>query len=247
MDAPLIVIKHCFNIVVLRWCLLLLACYAPTHAWAQLSNERVKVLASADTLVLDSLSLIPQSVQISTLDGAPCKAFMVLNVKSQLIRIDTTFTDSIRVSYRVFPTALLSRIFNKDTTLITAAGSGMIQAYVPQPFTAENLLDDSGIRKSGSISRGVSFGNAQNLTVNSNLNLQMNGRLSDRFEFQMIIFLSNPTEVPNNCKILIRSLFKYWRIKPKLLQAIFYLKNRKDISPIISNDHKVLTFLPMKK
>jgi hypothetical protein len=243
LDAPLIVIKHCFNIVVLRWCLLLLACYAPTHAWAQLSNERVKVLASADTLVLDSLSLIPQSVQISTLDGAPCKAFMVLNVKSQLIRIDPTFTDSIRVSYRVFPTAFPSRIFNKDTTLITAAGSGMIQAYVPQPFTAENLLDDSGIRKSGSISRGVSFGNAQNLTVNSNLNLQMNGRLSDRFQ----LLASNPTEVPNNCKILIRSLFKYLMIKPKLLQAIFYLKNRKDISPIISNDHKVLTFLLMKK
>lgn len=228
MDAPLIVIKHCFNIAVLRWCLLLLACYAPTHVWAQLSNERVKVLASADTIVLDSLSLIPQSVQISTLDGTPCKAFMVLNVKSQLIRIDSTFSDSIRVSYRVFPTAFPSRIFNKDTTLITAAGSGMIQAYVPQPFTAENLLDDSGIRKSGSISRGVSFGNAQNLTVNSNLNLQMNGRLSDRFQLLASISDDNIPIQPNGSTQQLQDFdqvfIQIFDDKTKIIAGDFLLK-----------------------
>src|SRR5690606_21821283 len=43
----------------------------------------------------------------------------------------------------------------------------------------EEIFPSNNLNKSGSLTRGISFGNTQNVFVNSSLNLQMDGQLTD--------------------------------------------------------------------
>ena len=44
------------------------------------------------------------------------------------------------------------------------------------------LFQKNGLQKKGSISRGISFGNAQNLAVNSSLNLELSGEIGENLK-----------------------------------------------------------------
>lgn len=113
-------------------------------------------------------------------------------------------TDSIKISYRVFPLLLGKSYFHKDISLIESEGKG-----VRNPFSytverqAEDLLFMPGLSKQGSISRGISFGNNQDLSVNSNLNLQLSGRLSDNINVLAAITDDNiPIQAEGNTQQL---------------------------------------------
>src|SRR4029077_7792438 len=49
----------------------------------------------------------------------------------------------------------------------------------------ENLFQNDGLSKNGNISRGISFGNSQDVVVNSNLNLQVSGKLTPEIDMVM--------------------------------------------------------------
>src|SRR6185437_1242173 len=51
----------------------------------------------------------------------------------------------------------------------------------------EEIFSSPGITKTGNISRGISFGNTQNVFVNSTLNLQMEGQLTQDIRLTAVI------------------------------------------------------------
>jgi hypothetical protein len=154
---------------------------------AQTGSQRLAYYKNnADTLFLDSLTLVPGTLQLS-INGKPVdtsdykvnkERHYVVFKKKNILAADT---DSIRVAYKVFPINFEKKQFKRNINDLNSD-----QSLKPNPFTIHYnaqkpvtpVFQNDGLTKNGSVSRGISFGNNQDVVVNSNLNLQVAGKLS---------------------------------------------------------------------
>ena len=141
-----------------------------------------QLVLAKDTLKLDTLTLVPGSIQVFSASGARIDSSMYsVNAAEGLIIFDRKALpgDSIRVSYRAFPFDLGKERKHKDVKNIGVDlyGASNPFSYTP-PKASIDLFKTEGLNKSGSISRGIAFGNNQDVSVNSNLNLQLSGKLT---------------------------------------------------------------------
>ena len=86
--------------------------------------------------------------------------------------------DSVMICYRVLPLSLGKPAFRRDISRLEM--SSFQKDFYKEDFAQrEEIFKTPGLNKTGSISRGISFGNTQNVFVNSALNLQLDGKLTD--------------------------------------------------------------------
>lgn len=136
-----------------------------------------------DTTQLDSLSIEPSSVEILLSDSTPADSstYEIDAVNGLLIWKAPLPKDSIRVDYRTLPFKINQPYSHRSTDMIQPE-----ESYFNSPITYQNnyqtndIFESTKLNKTGSISRGIGFGNNQDLTVNSTLSLQLNGKLTDR-------------------------------------------------------------------
>ena len=152
------------------------------------SNLREKVVKNSDTLVLDTLSIIPNSLSVidPTADTLIYSRFFDMDVaNARLIWKQRPQLDSIKVIYRVYPILFTKPYFHKDTSLILDYPDLMTDpfVYVPEQQVDE-VIDFGGLDYNGSFSRGISFGNTQDVVLNSSFNLQLAGTLGDDIEIK---------------------------------------------------------------
>lgn len=141
------------------------------------SNIRFKYVPIADTVLIDSLSILPGSVVVNGLDSA---AYEILPFKSLLL-FKTPSKDSVLISYKILPLNFTSEVQLRDESGNITERDAQILLRNPYNYQSnelqrEDLFGDEQIQKSGSISRGVNIGNTRDLSVNSNLNLQLAGK-----------------------------------------------------------------------
>ena len=174
--------------------LLLLLVYKISFA-QDLSNFKSKQFLVKDTLFLDSLSIVPYSVIIYDENKkiVPASQYKVELSHSQIIFTKKPKNDSVQISYRVFPinftkkyTGLVQSSWsNSDTTKKAIV-------YIPHSYTKEEQQNKTDqLQKSGYISRGINFGNNQDVVVNSALNMQLSGRLSNDIQIRAAITDNN--------------------------------------------------------
>lgn len=116
------------------------------------------------------------------------------------------------ISYRIFPYNF-SRIYFKRDNLkilpdiydVRKAARQRYNTYQEDDFFSQNMLN-----KRGSISRGISLGNSQDVSVNSNLNLQLSGRINDNFEVKAAISDNNIPIQPDGNSQNIREFDKVY-------------------------------------
>lgn len=165
---------------------------APAQVESRFSNLRSRTLDALTAIqTLDSFTIAAPLVSVTDAD-MPGRALnnSFFTLQNQYLLIDTarlknTFPDCrrIRVQYRVLPYNLSAPTARLDTVsirkrLFTDAIEFDYAPYEP----AKKPWESSGIRSTGVYTRGLSFGNSQNLVFNSNLNLQLEGKLGNDLE-----------------------------------------------------------------
>ena len=141
------------------------------------SNIRTKTLTiRADTTLIDSSLILFGSLDI---EGVNANNYTVDYVNSTLIRHSDDISGEVKLRYRILDFEFKKEYFLLDTTIIA---SEIRELKDPFKITVSqgnyNDFFGSDLAKEGSISRGVGFGNNQNLSVNSNLNLQLTGKIA---------------------------------------------------------------------
>lgn len=165
----------------------------PLCGFSQAGNNLHKKaipFAAHDTITLDSLSIIPGSFKLVSPKSGPldstCYTLDVIHSRIILnkgnLKAEGISGDSLYCSYKTFPFLLGKTIQHKDNNIIHPTTYNQEQGYAYDVGTNTKNNDPfelGSLSKSGSIARGVTFGNSQNLTVNSSLNLQLAGKLSN--------------------------------------------------------------------
>lgn len=154
---------------------------------AGLSNWRYrKAAVQTPVQFLDSLTIVPSSLTIRRLpeNSKLDSTYYQLHDNQLLWQAPASaLPDSISVRYRVLPIWLGLRYRHLDTTAQQKTYDGLIgYEYDPYQDTESGLFDFPGLDYSGSFSRGFSFGNSQDLVLNSSFNLQMAGKLGEDVE-----------------------------------------------------------------
>ncbi len=152
-----------------------------------LTNQRILNLQiTSDTLVQDSLTIIPNSIQIfdyqtnTYLDST----YFSLNKNLILLKnkplILSTKLDSIRLTYRVFPYNLNKKYYRIDSSQINPLAPEILVEFEYNTEGVTNApIFEKGLEYNGNYTQGLSVGNAQNLVVNQNFNLNLAGKLGD--------------------------------------------------------------------
>ena len=142
--------------------------------------------AVSDTIMLDSLKIVPGTIELFAPGNKKIDDSLYLtDALNSLIITGSDFPYrrvEVIARYRVFTFDPALSASNKDTSLIIPfqrdRASPDDRRYTFRQVNDEIWRED-GLVRNGSISRGVSFGNNQDVAVTSNLNLQLSGKLDD--------------------------------------------------------------------
>jgi hypothetical protein len=144
--------------------------------------REIRESVGKDTILLGELWISPSSVMVFSGENPVDSSTWHFN-SNAVIWKKKPEVDSVIVRYRVLPQSLVSRAFNRSPAMMyRESHTDYIGTLYASQKDESLFLPNSGLDYNGSFSRGVSFGNRQNLTVNSNLNLQLNGSLGDGIE-----------------------------------------------------------------
>lgn len=150
-----------------------------------------KTVAVADSIQVDSVSI--QSHDFRILDKQKSRisesqysidfATSVLKLKADLLQKN----DSIEIHYLRYP-EFITRNYTGNQQIVSNDNAAMQRLQVLEnPNTGESYTPFSGLETSGSLSRGIRVGNNQNAVLNSELDLQISGRLNEKVSIRASI------------------------------------------------------------
>lgn len=135
---------------------------------------------------LDTVLLDPVTIEIDPI--TPYK----YEITSQELQFLEPTAARVELCYRAFPIQVGDTYSSRDreeyfediSSYQEAASKEEVKSDV---IPEESLFATENLQKMGAISRSVSFGNTQNVFVNSSLNLQLDGQITDDINIQAVI------------------------------------------------------------
>jgi hypothetical protein len=150
-----------------------------------------RVAFSNDTISLEKVSISPSFFKVQKSDGTSIDSiFYKADFKTAKLIFKNGFAsqDSITVRYFNYPEHLTKTysIYSQDKVVPNESGN-----LYKVNRSVKKFVPFEGLNTSGSITRGVTIGNNQNASVNSNLDLQITGKISDKVSLRASIQDSN--------------------------------------------------------
>lgn len=165
-----------------------------SNAFSQTLNFKSKKVLLRDSLLVDTVSLIPGSVKIFNLSNNEITSEFEIDVINSILKSKNKkySADSAIIYYRPYQQNLLAPRFRKDVNKIEFEDNRYNNPYkIAFKQNEEEYFKTEGLNKNGSISRGIIFGNNQDVVVNSSLNLQLGGKLTENVEVTAAISDNN--------------------------------------------------------
>jgi hypothetical protein len=142
-----------------------------------------KITTIRDTIQMDSVSINQSFFKIINPQGEPLDtAFYKVDFQKARLVFKNNYksADTLTLRYLKFPDFLTKEYAIYDKSRIVDDKNGLGNLYKIESGNLKKNSPFEGLNTSGSISRGVTVGNNQNASVNSNLDLQITGKLSDK-------------------------------------------------------------------
>ncbi|ALM49519.1 hypothetical protein AMR72_11775 [Flavobacterium psychrophilum] len=141
-----------------------------------------KITATQDTIKIDSVSINKAFFKLQDRQGNDVDTtyYKVDFRNSTLVfRNGYTSQDTLTVRYLSYPEYLTKKysIYDESRVVQNSAGTTGLYTVARSPLNTFKPFD--GLTTSGSITRGITVGNNQNAVVNSNLDLQITGKISE--------------------------------------------------------------------
>lgn len=214
--------------------IVLLSLFISVASGQNLSNLRKKTISIVpDSIQIDSFSIAPGTFRVYQQDQLVDTSAYAIDLINSVLHWNKNSeaykkfnSDSLTVRYRAFSFLFTKEVSHKNKAIIST------NASLPYYYTAKSrepeLFRLTGLTRSGSISRGVTFGNNQDVFVNSSLNLQLSGKLNEDVEILAAITDENiPIQPEGNTQQLQdfdKVFIQISNAKNKLIAGDFELK-----------------------
>ncbi|MCF6279287.1 MAG: hypothetical protein L3J14_02960 [Flavobacteriaceae bacterium] len=157
-------------------------------------NFRSKVFTvQKDSVLIDSVSINPFHFKVLNTDKTVIDSTQYsIDFSKSILIIDKEKYPSIEVEYYAYPKFLTKTYFKFDKKLIVQNPTKNSPLYSLQTNTRNKYFKPfDGLNTAGSISRGLTIGNNQDAVLNSTLDLQIAGKLSDKVTLRASITDTN--------------------------------------------------------
>ena len=153
-----------------------------------------KIVVSQDSIQIDSVSINASFFKLLDAKGETIDtSFYKVNFSKGFLTFKNNYktSDTLTVRYLKFPAYLTKEYTIYDKSRVVNNGNNIGNLYKVSNDGFKKFTPLDGLTTSGSISRGITIGNNQNTSVNSNLDLQITGKLSEKVSLRASIQDSN--------------------------------------------------------
>lgn len=196
------------------------------------SARRLILPASASLVKIDSLTIYPNSFKAYCGPKLLTRDDYLLDYAHGTFQLLTSCGDSITLEFRVLPMNLAKVYQSRDTSIIYNQNKGDYEKFLVSSHDAySDIFGNTSLKKNGSISRGVSFGNNQDLSVNSTLNLELSGDLAPNLKVLASISDNNlpiqPDGNTNKLQEFDQVFIQIYNEKFKIIAGDFWINKPK--------------------
>ncbi len=182
-----------------------------------------KIMVVQDTIKFDSVPVNPQNFKVVTnLKKILYPTEYQILYNDAVLIIDSKKYQEITINYFRYPDFITKTYspFDKKFIVPGNANSGTLYSLTTNKKTSELKLFD-GLKTSGFINRGLTSGNNQSTVTNSSMDLNIEGKLSEKVSIRAHIFDTNiplqangySQSITDFDRIFIEIFSQYWKVK----------------------------------
>ena len=197
-------------------------------AVGQTNAQKSKSIYVNKSVDLDTLSIYPNSFQVTYQGVELSSSDYQLDFSSALFVLNQAINDTLHFEYQVLPIDLSKQYRVRDTSIIYTEQKDNYSLFkIENSYSVQDVFGGSQLNKNGSISRGVSFGNNQDLGINSSLNLELSGNISSDLKILASVSDANipiqPEGNTNKLQEFDKVFIQIYNDRLKLIAGDFWL------------------------